>query len=254
MLCGGAYYMPKLWNRWKNNRWGDTRENDYSWQYAEEESDYGWIKKAAVAGILFAIVYCAHISETALGKVVDDGIRYTLTTQTDVNYVVEQIINHVPPGVDLSMLKKVQTTVSKPADPLLYMHKPVNGKIVVPFGWGIHPVLKQEMMHEGIDIEAPLGSSVRATAAGKVKMITDSAQLGKILIIEHSQDIETLYGHLGDVLVQQGDMISQGQIVAKVGKTGMVTGPILYFEVRENGKPVDPSTRLKGDFPVGEEK
>jgi murein DD-endopeptidase MepM/ murein hydrolase activator NlpD len=246
--------MAKLWNRWKNNRWGDARENDYSWQYAEEESDYGWLKKAVVAGILFAIVYCAHISETALGKIVDDGIRYTLTTQTDFNYVVEQIINHVPPGVDLSMLKKVQTTVSKPADPLLYMHKPVSGKIVLPFGWGIHPVLKQEMMHEGIDIEAALGSSVRAAASGKVKMITDSAQLGKILIIEHSQDIETLYGHLGDVLVQQGDMISQGQIIAKVGKTGMVTGPILYFEVREKGKPVDPSTRLKGDFPVGEEK
>lgn len=246
--------MSKLWNRWKNNTWGDTRGNDYSWQYGEEQLDYSWIKKTVVACILFAIVYCAHISETALGTVVDDGIRYTLSTQTDFNYVLEQIMSYVPPSLDLSVLKRVQTAVSKPADPLLYMNKPVSGKIISPFGWGIHPVLKQEMMHEGIDIEASLGASVRAAAPGKVKMVTESAQFGKTLIMEHSQEIDTLYGHLGDILVHQGDVVSQGQVIAKVGKTGMINGPVLYFEVREKGKPIDPSTRLKGDFPVGEEK
>lgn len=253
MLCGGAY-MAKLWNKWKKNRWGNAKENDYSWQYAEEEMDYSWLRKTAVAGILFAIVYCAHISETEVGKIVDDGIRYTVTTPTDVNYVIEKIISSVPPGVDLSVLKKVQTTISKPADPLMYMHTPVSGKIVSPFGWGIHPVLKQERMNEGIDIEAALGTNVKAVAPGKAKMITDSAQLGKVLIIEHSQDIETVYGHLGEVLVKQGDAISQGQIIAKVGKSGIVSGPLLYFEVREKGKAIDPATRLKGDFPGGEEK
>lgn len=246
--------MAKLWNRWKKNGWGETRENDYSWQYADEEEDYSWLKKTAVAGILFAVVYCAHISETEVGRIVDEGIRYTLTTQTDVNYAVEKIVSSAPPNVDLSILKRVQTTISKPADPLMYMHAPVNGKIVVPFGWGIHPVLKQERMHEGIEMEAALGTSVRAAAPGKVKMITDSAQLGKVLVVEHSQDIETLYGHLGEVLVQQGDAVSQEQVIAKTGKSGIVSGPSLYFEVREKGKAIDPSTRLKGDFPRGEEK
>ncbi|EIW17029.1 MULTISPECIES: M23 family metallopeptidase [Pelosinus] len=246
--------MAKLWNKLRKNRWGETRETDYSWQYQEEEVNYNWLKKTIIAGIVFAIVYCAHISETAIGRIMDDGVRYTLTAQTDVNYVVEKIISVAPENLDLSILKRVQTTISKPADPLLYMHAPVTGKITVPFGWGVDPVLKQEKMHEGIDMEAALGTSVQAAAPGKVKMITDSAQLGKVVIIEHSQEIETVYGHLGEVLVQQGDAISQGQIIAKVGKSGMVTGPLLYFEVRENGKAIDPTTRLKGEFPKGEEK
>lgn len=246
--------MTRLWSKWKKNRAEESRGYDYSWQYHDEPSDYSWLKKTVVAGILFTVVYCAHISETTLGKIVDDGVRYTLSTPTDINYALEQIISRVPPSIDLSVLKKVQTTVSKPADPLLYMNKPVSGKIIAPFGWGVHPVLKQEMMHEGIDIEAAIGTNVRAVAPGKVKIITDSAQLGKVLIIEHSQDIETLYGHLGEVLVHPGDLISQGQVVAKVGKSGMINTPVLYFEVREKGKPIDPATRLKGDFPVGEEK
>ncbi|SFL68512.1 M23 family metallopeptidase [Pelosinus propionicus] len=246
--------MAKLWNKLRKNRWGETREVDYSWQYPEEERNYSWLKKTIIAGVLFAIVYCAHISETAIGKIMDDGVRYTLTAQTDVNYVVEKIISVAPENLDLSLLKRVQTTISKPADPLLYMHTPVPGKVIVPFGWGVHPVLKQERMHEGIEMEAALGTSVQAAAPGKVKMITDSAQLGKVVIIEHSQEIETLYGHLGEVIVQQGDEISQGQIIAKVGKSGMVTGPLLYFEVRENGKAIDPTTRLKGELPKREEK
>jgi murein DD-endopeptidase MepM/ murein hydrolase activator NlpD len=246
--------MAKLWNKWKNNRWGEPRGVDYSWQYGEAEPDYRWLKKIVVAGILFAVVYCAHISETSLGRTVDDGIRYTLSTPTDFNYIAEQIIIYAPPNLDLSVLKRVQTTVSKSADPLLYMSKPVNGKIVNPFGWGVHPLSKQEMMHEGIDIESELGTSVRAAAPGKVKEVTDSAQFGRSLIIEHSQEIDTLYGHLGEVLVHQGDAVSQGQVIARVGKTGMVNKPGLYFEVRERGKPIDPSARLKGDFPVGEER
>ena len=246
--------MAKLWNRWKSNRWGEARGIDYSWQYGEEQADYSWLKKIVAASILFAIVYCAHISETSLGRIVDDGVRYTLSTQTDFNYILERAISYAPPNIDLSVLKRVQTTVSKPADPLLYMSKPVNGKIISSFGWGIHPVLKQEMMCEGITIDAPLGTSVRAAASGKVKMVAESAQFGKTLIIEHGQEIDTLYGHMGEILISQGDVVSQGQVIGRVGKTGMVNRPVLYFEVREKGKPIDPSTRLKGDFPAGEEK
>ena len=72
--------------------------------------------------------------------------------------------------------------------------------------------------------------------------------------MEHSQDVDTLYGHLGEILVKQGDIISQGQVIGKVGKTGMVSGPLLYFEVREKGKAINPETRLKGDSPTTEGK
>jgi len=244
--------MDKLNNKWQNHRWGDREE--YFWQDNGSRYNFGWLKKVVIAAIVFTVVYCTHASGTIVGRMVDEGIHYTLSTQTDLNYVVEQIVSHAPTAIDLSVLKKVQTAVSKPANPLLYMSKPVNGKILAPFGWGVQPVSKQEIMHEGLDIEAALGTNIRASAPGKVKSVTESAQFGKTLIIEHSQDIDTLYGHLGEVLVNPGDEISQGQVIGKVGKTGMVSGPMLYFEIREQGKAVDPLTRLKGDFPTVEGK
>jgi murein DD-endopeptidase MepM/ murein hydrolase activator NlpD len=240
-------------NTWQNNRWGESGE-DYSGQYNDERPDYTWLKQLIVAAIIFALVYCAHSSDTTLGAMVDNEVRYSLSFQTDWNHVLEQVASHAPEMMDLSVLKKVQMAVTKPADPLLYMTKPIRGKIISPFGWRVHPISKQEGMHDGIDIEAILGTSVKAAAAGKVKMIAQSAQYGKTLIVEHSQDVDTLYGHLGEIVVNQGELISQGQVIGKVGKTGMVSGPLLYFEVREKGKAIDPVPRLKGDFPAEEGK
>lgn len=248
--------MAKLWNRWKNrwgdNRWGENRE--HHWQYRDDEVDYGWLKRTVLATLIFSLVYVSHVSETTVGRVIDDGVRYILTTETDFAYIANRLAQYAPQGFDTAVLKRVQTTVSKPADPLLYMSRPVDGKITAPFGWRTHPVLKQEMMHEGIDIDAPLGTSVRAAAPGKVKLANESAQFGRTLIIEHGQEIESMYGHLGEVLVKPGDMISQGQVIARVGKTGIANGPLLYFEVREKGKAIDPLTRIKGEFPQKEGK
>lgn len=238
--------MAKQWNNWKN-QW-DTKE---SWQYRDEEPDYTWLKRSVIAVVIFAVAYSAHISDSTLGRMTDGGIKYVINTQTDFNYVIDQIANYAPKNMDVSMLRRVQSVVSKPADPLQYMTKPVNGAVLSGFGWRMHPVLKQEMMHEGMEFEAPLGTGVRAAAAGTVKAVSDSAQHGKTLIIEHGQETETVYGHLGEVLVKQGDAVSQGQVVAKSGKSGITVGPMLYFELREKGKAVDPQTRLKGEFPGG---
>lgn len=247
--------MMKLSNKWQSSRWGDYRREEYPWQDMETTSrDYGWLKKIVVASVIFLIVYFVHQSETTLGRTTDEALEYTLSTQTDFNYIIEQIVSHAPPSIDLSVLKKVQMVVSKPADPLLYMSKPVAGKIISPFGWRVHPISKQEMMHEGIDIEATLGTNIRAAATGKVKSVAENAQYGKMIILEHSQDIETVYGHLGEIMINQGDLISQGQVIGKVGKTGMVNASILYFELREKGKAIDPETRLKEDVPRGEGK
>ncbi len=236
--------MAKQWNNWKN-QW-DTKDN---WQYRDEEPDYGWLKRTVVAVVVFAVAYSAHISESMIGRATDKGIRYILNTQTDFNYMIDQMVSYAPQNLDISLLRRAQSVVSKPADPLMYMTKPVNSNVISGFGWRMHPVLKQEMMHEGVEFEAPLGTGVRAAAAGTVKAVTDSAQHGKTLIIEHGQNLETVYGHLGEVLVKQGDAVSQGQIVAKSGKSGITVGPMLYFELRENGKAIDPQTRLKGDYP-----
>jgi len=246
--------MANMKNKWPNNKWKESKGEDYSWQNYEVNYDYSWLKKIIIATGIFAIVYSAHISGTAVGRFVDEGVRYSLTIQTDFNYIIEKIISHAPPAMDVSILKKVQTVVSRPADPLLYMSAPVNGKIVSSFGWKTTAGSKQEVMQEGIEFEDAIGTSIRASAAGKVKSIGESAQQGKVLILEHSQELDTVYGSLGEIVVSQGDIVSQGQIIGRLGKKGTNSKGVLYFEVREKGKAIDPMTRLKGDFSVSEGK
>lgn len=241
--------MKGLWNKWRNN-W-DERE---TWQYHEKKANYSWLQHILIAGVIFLMVYAVHMSGTLAGNMIDNAIRYVVDVDTDFDYVRQQAVKYVPGNLDMSVLKRVQTTIAKPADPLLYMSKPVEGKLVMPFGWQTHPVLKQEVKNEGIGIEAALGTSVHAAAPGKVKLITDSARLGKMLVIDNGNDTETVYGYLGEILVGSGETVSQGQVVARVGKTGIINTPTLYFEIREKGIPVDPLTRIKGDFSAAERR
>jgi murein DD-endopeptidase MepM/ murein hydrolase activator NlpD len=208
----------------------------------------GWLKQTAAALLIFAVVYMAASSDTQVGRSVVDGVRYLLTTETDVAYLMEQAAPYLPQQLDSSVWKRVQTTVSRPADPLQYMVKPVDGKLTATFGWQTHPVLKQQVMHEGIDITAPAGTAVRAAASGHVRVVEDSAQFGRIIIVEHSSEVQTVYGHLAESAVKTGDPVTQGQLIARVGQTGMAQAPKLYFAVSDKGKFIDPLTRIQGEF------
>jgi murein DD-endopeptidase MepM/ murein hydrolase activator NlpD len=228
-----------------NNYWGNhRREPRDPWQQHDNEPNYGWLKRTAAAVVIFAVVYVAQASDTTVGRAVTDAVRYTLTTETDFAYLADKIAGYAPKSMNVSVFKRLGGNVTKPADPLVYMTRPVDGKVVTPFGWQVHPVLKQEVMQEGVSLEAPLGTSVKAAAAGRVKAVADSARHGRVLVVEHGRDIDTLYGHLGEVLVKEGEAVSQGQVVARVGKSGMTAAPLLYFEVREKGVAVDPLPRL----------
>lgn len=251
--------MARGWNKWKN-RWDSRDHNNWanrdyrSYHRNEDENNYTLLKKSLAAIVIFAAIYGLHLTDSWISRPVDDSIKYILTAQTDFGSIGEELAKYAPKGFDQSVLKRVQSTVAKPADPLLYMTKPTEGKLAIPFGWQTHPVLKQEMMNDGISIEAPLGTSVRAAAPGRVKAVSESAKYGRTIILDHGQEIETTYGHLGEVLVKPEDSVSQGQVIARVGKSGITTGPMLYFEVREKGKPLDPLTRIKGELPVKEGK
>ncbi|MBP2653288.1 MAG: Peptidase [Firmicutes bacterium] len=244
--------MAKYWNSWgRNQHW----ENKDLWQqYGESESNYGWLKKTVIAVVIFVIVYGAQVSDTVVGHGITDGLHRVLTTETDFGYAAALLAKFAPRDVDVAVLKRIKETVTKSADPLLYMTKPVDGKLLKLFGWHTDPVTKGEKMNDGITIEATSGVAVKAAAQGRVKAVTDSAQFGRILIIEHSQDVDTVYGQLGEVLVKTDDMVSQGQIVARVGKPLNSAVAELYFEVREKGKAIDPLNRIKSDTSTTEGK
>ncbi len=123
---------------------------------------------------------------------------------------------------------------------------PVKGKVEIRFGKHFHPRFRTVTMQNGIEIEAPLSSAVTAVYDGKVVFASWFQGYGKLLIIGHPSDVYSLYGHLLDFTVKEGDTVNRGDEVALVGDTGSLTGPSLYFEIRDGGKPVDPAGWLIG--------
>lgn len=122
--------------------------------------------------------------------------------------------------------------------------KPVNGPIVSGYGYRIHPILKYKKMHYGVDISAPTGTPIKAGGDGKVIFADWRGGYGQCIMIDHGKGIVTLYAHLSKISVKNGQVVSAGKVIGNVGSTGLSTGPHLHFEVRVNGDPVDPLSKL----------
>ena len=108
------------------------------------------------------------------------------------------------------------------------------------FGYRKHPVLYKRRFHSGIDIVAPKGAVVMATANGIVASSSYTKGYGNYIVIEHTSSLKTLYAHLWVNLIKAGDAVVQGQIIGLVGDTGMTTGPHLHYEVHIKDQKIDP--------------
>ncbi len=122
---------------------------------------------------------------------------------------------------------------------------PVQGRITSNYGIRIHPVFKTKTKHSGIDIAAVTGTPVASAAAGEVLFAGKMRGYGNVVIIDHGNDLTTVYGHLSTIECSEGQQVAKGGIIGKVGMTGIATGPHLHFEVRVNGNTVDPMTYLR---------
>lgn len=117
---------------------------------------------------------------------------------------------------------------------------PLKGVLSSPFGarWG--------SVHEGIDIAVPEGTPVKAAECGTVTRISENAGgYGKLIQIDHGYDVETVYAHLSEINVAEGQSISAGTVIGLSGNTGRSTGPHLHFEIVDGGIPIDPLKHLK---------
>lgn len=117
---------------------------------------------------------------------------------------------------------------------------PLRGPITSRFGLRRHPIFRLRQFHQGVDIASPRGSPVRAAFDGTVLFAGWYGGYGKLVIVDHGEGISTLYGHLSAIMVAPGQRISRGHLIGRVGSTGYSTGPHLHFEVRRNGRPIDP--------------
>ena len=117
---------------------------------------------------------------------------------------------------------------------------PVVGRITSGFGMRYHPILHYERFHAGLDFGAPYGSPIVAAANGQVVAAGWAGGYGHEVQIAHGGGIVTLYGHMSSIVAQAGEMVRQGQVIGYVGSTGLSTGPHLHFEVRVDGRAVNP--------------
>ena len=122
---------------------------------------------------------------------------------------------------------------------------PVVGPITSSFGEREDPFNGEGAFHTGIDISAPWGEPVRATADGTVASASDITGYGRAIILDHGNGIETLYAHLSGYAVTAGEEVHEGQVIGYVGTSGRSTGPHLHYEVRIHNTPVNPHKFLR---------
>jgi len=141
------------------------------------------------------------------------------------------------------IIKRASSTGTKYTGGVMTWPTPGYYGISSPFGYRIHPILKYRRFHGGVDINAPMNANIVAAAAGTVIWSGwRSGGSGNTIIIDHGGGVTTLYLHIkeGGLLVKEGQKVKAGQTIAKVGSTGLSTGPHLHFEVRINGERQDP--------------
>jgi murein DD-endopeptidase MepM/ murein hydrolase activator NlpD len=119
--------------------------------------------------------------------------------------------------------------------------RPIDAAIGSGFGMRMHPILHRTRMHTGVDMSAPGGTPIHAAGSGLVVYSGWKRGYGNCITIDHGNGLATLYAHCSQLLVSVGETVSRGQVIAKVGTTGLSTGNHLHFEVRINGEPVDPT-------------
>jgi murein DD-endopeptidase MepM/ murein hydrolase activator NlpD len=190
------------------------------------------------------------IERCLTGKLtVKEGYRYHMLEEGETLYRVSKIygttveelieVNNITDYTDIpagTMLKIPGAVVSS------WLIWPLPGKISSGFG------KRGRGFHWGIDIPAPGGTPIRAAADGLVLISADGLRgfsgYGRIVIIEHGGGISTLYAHNSKNDVKAGTCIRSGEVIGEVGTTGNATGSHLHFEVRKNGKPVNPINYL----------
>jgi len=139
-------------------------------------------------------------------------------------------------------LQSVRTDVDKrnqlaAATPSIW---PTHGWLSSTAGNRIDPFTGEKDFHPGLDISADKGDAVYATADGKVVNASASGNYGNLVVIDHGYGLETRYGHLSAFKVKQGQSVKRGDLIGLVGATGRATGAHLHYEVRANGRILNP--------------
>ena len=116
----------------------------------------------------------------------------------------------------------------------------------------MHPILKINKFHKGMDFTAPKGTPVYASGDGKIYRAQRSSTFGKVIYIDHGYGYKTIYAHLSDMVVRRGESIKRGDLIGYVGNTGLSVAPHLHYEVHKNDVALNPINFYYGDLTLEE--
>ncbi|MBD3284787.1 peptidoglycan DD-metalloendopeptidase family protein [candidate division WOR-3 bacterium] len=130
--------------------------------------------------------------------------------------------------------------------------RPCNGWQCSGFGYRIDPYTKRPRMHNGVDISNASGTPILATADGVISYTGYNSGYGLSVKLDHGNEMETYYAHLSSILVDPGEVVKRGQVIALMGATGRTTGTHLHYEIRVGGSPVNPLNYFIEDVKLGD--
>ena len=157
-------------------------------------------------------------------------ISFTVIKENQVRY-----IQKTKEQVAFTPLSRGNTEINRE----VFLHNsittPIKGILTSTFG-----EQREGYYHKGVDLAANTGTKIQAALDGKVSFSGIADGYGKVVIIDHSDNLQTVYAHCSKLNVSEGDQVLRGQVIAEVGNTGDSTGPHLHFEIRVDGVPIDP--------------
>ena len=173
-----------------------------------------------------------------------NGLEPAAPIQTGQTLLIPTLLNPPPTGIS-----KLDPAPAPTAQPTLQASTPAPAK-APRFAWPVSGPIRRGYAggsdyHDGLDITAAKGTMVRAAAAGTVKFADkEKEQFGNLVVIDHGEGWYTAYGFLSRITVKEGAKVAAGERIGLVGGTGQAKGNELHFEVRRDGKPVDPMEEL----------
>lgn len=230
---------------WRN----DTRERTREWaRPAKADASLRgitlWIRQSVACLFIFCLLYGAASANSGLS--VDLAAFARNAVSQDLSYsAVKTWVQSLPSRIgnlaDLDIRNFWATAVTGKPTELAW---PASGTVTSYFGWRPDPNSAGMSLHQGIDIDAALGSRVSAALDGVVTNVYQSAEYGLTVEVEHAGGLSSVYGHLDSASVIKDQRVSKGDAIGAAGQSGNATGPHLHFELRKDGLEVDPMTIL----------